>query len=74
MLAGFEVTAIHGIVMEPRLRWNSESACLHQFEQQKIDDVQEEWMRAISVWLVIPRSGRHPLCAQTEVANPYVVC
>ena len=42
MLAGFEVTAIHGIVMEPRLRWNSESACLHQFEQQKIDDVQEE--------------------------------
>lgn len=41
MLAGFEITAIHGIVMETRLRWNFESACLYRIDQQDIDDVQE---------------------------------
>lgn len=33
MLAGFEVTAIHCVVMEPRLRWNSKSARLYQIER-----------------------------------------
>lgn len=33
MLAGFEVTAIHGVVMEARLRWNSKSARLYQIER-----------------------------------------
>lgn len=33
MLAGFEVTAIHGVVVEPRLRRNSKSARLYPIER-----------------------------------------